>query len=179
MAVMHRSVRQQQIAEGEAAGREREARERAEAEAGRRAEERLRVQVEDELRSELAALKARAGLTPEQRTEERFRELERPLRERITPWPARPIGWALMREKVLREWRAHELEERETAVGLPEKQAAWDKRHQEIEDARTSVIRKAQERCREAEAGARAKAEHDLEALGGRPTLNQYEQVTV
>lgn len=133
MAVLHRRALEQlarQYPEGKG-----KARREAEIKRGEAEEARLRVQVEDELRAERQAAEARAALTPEQRSEARIRQLERPLHEILTPWPARPIGYMLMREKIQREWQQAELDKREAAANLPARRAAYDKRHTEIEDA--------------------------------------------
>ena len=154
------------------------ARREAEAEAARLAQERLEIEVEAEMVEERKAAEAEAAMTPEERTERRLRGLELPLSAQLARRPGRPRGWACAREAVAARWRREaeqEREQRERKLGITDRQAKWDKRRQEIEDARAGRIREAVELCREGEQAARGRAETELAELGDRPSLSEHE----
>ena len=97
------------------------------------------------------------------------------------PGPGLPDGYWLASEEIDREAREEkdaERKQREHDAGLPKRQAAWDARREQIDQARADAIHEAGERCRAAEQAARDRAEQQLAELGERPTLEAIE-VTV
>lgn len=158
MAVLHRRVRVRQLPELERKLSARRAQERAQAEAGARADRRLRDEVEKELIANREAREAFARLSPE---EKRLRnlELEQQARRPIDPKDIRkyPDGWMMARSDVLSRWAREADEERQKAerkAGIPQAQKKWDGAREEIIAARDVEVREARERCRESKRGA-------------------------
>ncbi len=155
-------------------------RQKAEAEANRRAGEQRLAEAESYLLGERARLDAEEALSPQERTERRLRELEvRPMAAPAAGAPAQPRGFWVACEQVKARWRAENEQERaelEAKAGIP----AWEKRRAEIDARRETAIRQARERCqkqlRESEQAAQERADNELAELGERPELR--EQVT-
>ena len=180
MPVMHRSRRELEAARSEADRRKREARQKAEAEAGRRADAKLLAEVEAHLLARRKAIEEDSKLSDAERTERRLRQLEQSPADTPVRAPDRPTGWSLCEEDILRRWRREEDEEREgreRKLGITEKREKWDAAVQEIEDRKAASIRKAGERCRESEAAAREQAQAELDRLGPRPVPSDLEKV--
>jgi hypothetical protein len=91
-----------------------------------------------------------------------------------TPPPAKPTGYYPALEAIRAEDKAKESEQheqRERKLGIPQKQAAWDARRQEIENTRAAAIREAAEACRTSERAARDKHNMSLTSSASAPAL--------
>ena len=172
MAVLHRGGREERIAEGEAASRKREAREAAEAEANRRAGARVLAEAEEYLLAERKRIEAEAALTEGERTERRFRELERPLSERLISQPARPRGFWQACETVKARWRREAEQERakqERKNGTLKRRQEWEQAQAAIAAKLDADLRAERERHEQANQRIREGAEDARQKLGERP----------
>ena len=182
MAVMHRSGRERLTAKGERERRERQAQAKAAQERGAREWEALKVRVRADRKARAEAIVAEeaelAAMSPAQ-----LAAREQRLQSHIPkPGPGLPDGYWLASEELDREAREEKDAERkqlEHDAGLPKRQVAWEARREQIDQARADAIRKAGERCRADEQTARDKAQHELEELGERPTLDALEVAAI
>lgn len=163
------------------AAKARRAREQGEAEAERRTFRRLMSEAEEVMEAELEERAAWEKLTPEERRLRALEQQQKPVRDFVPGnYTPRPVGWYNARAAVQAKWdeeAAERRRKRECKAGMPAKQEAWDKRVQEIKDARDAGMRVAQERCRADEQSARDRAEAQLAELGERPVFVSPEAV--
>ncbi len=93
-----------------------------------------------------------------------------------------PEGWMIRQmDKVGRraERENQAREERERNLGLPKEQARWDSDQQKIRTGLALKDEQSDERCRTDKEANRAIAEVELSELGPRPSLADYEVMTV
>lgn len=94
-----------------------------------------------------------------------------------TPGPAKPNGYFLARESVLRRDRAERLERQEREQNLPARRDKYDADVRQINAELEHALGEARRVCTGQELAAQSRADNERAELGARPELEALEAV--